>query len=68
MMARTPWNSRWNCVALLWPMALATRSVSRGEFKRVFFGGQRIKFIEPVESESEDENTPDKEQADDNLL
>jgi thymidine kinase len=43
-------------------------SVSRGEFKRVFFGGQRIKFIEPVESESEDENTPDKEQADDNLL
>jgi thymidine kinase len=43
-------------------------SVSRGEFKRVFFGGQRIKFIEPVESESEDENSPDKEQADDNLL
>ncbi len=43
-------------------------SVSRGEFKRVFFGGQRIKFIEPVESESEDENSPDKEQADNKLL
>jgi thymidine kinase len=43
-------------------------SVSRGEFKRVFFGGQRIKFIEPVESESEDENTPDEKQADNNLL
>jgi thymidine kinase len=43
-------------------------SVSRGEFKRVFFGGQRIKFIEPVESESEDENVPDEEQADTNLL
>ena len=43
-------------------------SVSRGEFKRVFFGGQRIKFIEPVVSESEDENAPDEEQADNNLL
>jgi thymidine kinase len=43
-------------------------SVSRGEFKRVFFGGQRIKFIEPVESESEDENSPDEKQADNNLL
>ena len=43
-------------------------SVSRGEFKRVFFGGQKIKFIEPVESESEDDNSPDREQADDNLL
>ena len=43
-------------------------SVSRGEFKRVFFGGQKIKFIEPVENESEDDNSPDKEQADDNLL
>jgi len=43
-------------------------SVSRGEFKRVFFGGQKIKFIEPVESESVDENTPDEEQADNNLL
>ncbi len=43
-------------------------SVSRGEFKRVFFGGQRIKFIEPVKSESEDENSPDEEQADNNLL
>ncbi|MCP4048128.1 MAG: thymidine kinase [Gammaproteobacteria bacterium] len=43
-------------------------SVSRGEFKRVFFGGQKIKFIEPVENESEDDNSPDKEQVDDNLL
>jgi len=43
-------------------------SVSRGEFKRVFFGGQRIKFIEPVEIESADDNSPDEEQEDDNLL
>ena len=43
-------------------------SVSRGEFKRVFFGGQKIKFIEPVESETADENSPDEEQADNNLL
>ena len=43
-------------------------SVSRGEFKRVFFGGQKIKFIEPVENESEDDNSPDKDQVDDNLL
>ncbi len=43
-------------------------SVSRGEFKRVFFGGQKIKFIEPVENESEDDNSPDNEQVDDNLL
>jgi len=34
----------------------------------VFFGGQRIKFIEPVEIESADDNSPDEEQEDDNLL
>lgn len=42
-------------------------SVSRGEFKRVFYGGQKIKFIEPVKSES-DEDTPDDDQPDNNLL
>lgn len=43
-------------------------SVSRGEFKRVFFGGQKIKFIEPVETESEDESAADEDPADSNLL
>ena len=42
-------------------------SVSRGEFKRVFYGGQKIKFIEPVKSESE-ENTADGDESDTNLL
>jgi len=32
-------------------------SVSRGEFKRVFFGGQKIKFIERVDAD-DDGNTP----------
>ena len=42
-------------------------SVSRGEFKRVFYGGQKIKFIEPVKSEPE-ENTADGDETDTNLL
>ena len=37
-------------------------SVSRAEFKRVFFGGKRIKFIEVVNTESDEDN------ADDNRL
>jgi len=28
-------------------------SVSRAEFKKVFFGGEKIKFIEPVETETD---------------
>jgi thymidine kinase len=32
-------------------------SVSRAEFKRVFHGGKRIKFIEVVKSESDEEDT-----------
>ena len=43
-------------------------SVSRAEFKRVFFGGQRIKFIEVVKSEAEDESTSDYEQDNNSLL
>ena len=43
-------------------------SVSRAEFKNVFVGGRRIKFIEPVESETADGNAPDEEQENDNLL
>jgi thymidine kinase len=39
-------------------------SVSRAEFKNVFIGGQKIQFIEPVESEAEDENA----ENDQNLL
>ena len=42
-------------------------SVSRGEFKRVFYGGEKIKFIEPVKSEPEEDN-PDNDQGDNNLL
>ena len=42
-------------------------SVSRGEFKRVFYGGQKIKFIEPVKSES-DEGGPDDDPSGSNLL
>lgn len=40
-------------------------SVSRAEFKKVFIGGQKIKFIEPVEGEAADD--PDDEQEN-NLL
>ena len=43
-------------------------SVSRAEFKNVFVGGQRIKFIEPVEDEKPDEETPGAEQGADRLL
>lgn len=42
-------------------------SVSRAEFKKVFIGGERIKFIEPVESEP-DENESDSEQGGSSLL
>lgn len=43
-------------------------SVSRAEFKKVFIGGQRIKFIEPVVDDREDENDADDEQGNDRLL
>jgi thymidine kinase len=43
-------------------------SVSRAEFKNVFVGGQRIKFIEPVEDENPDEETPGAEHRGDRLL
>jgi len=43
-------------------------SVSRGEFKRVFFGGQRIQFIEKVKSDSEEETTADEESENHDLL
>ena len=43
-------------------------SVSRAEFKRVFYGGQRIKFIEVVKSESEEESALDDEQENNSLL
>jgi thymidine kinase len=43
-------------------------SVSRAEFKRVFFGGQRIKFIERVKSDSEDGNAADDEEGNNSLL
>ena len=43
-------------------------SVSRAEFKNVFIGGRRIKFIEPVKSEAEDGNTPDDERGGSGLL
>ena len=42
-------------------------SVSRGEFKRVFYGGEKIKFIEPVNSESEEDSSDDNK-SDNNLL
>jgi thymidine kinase len=43
-------------------------SVSRVEFKRVFFGGQRIKFIEVVKSESDEEKAESDEQEKRRLL
>lgn len=43
-------------------------SVSRAEFKKVFIGGQRIKFIEPVKVETEDEIDTENEQGNDRLL
>jgi thymidine kinase len=43
-------------------------SVSRAEFKNVFIGGQRIKFIEPVVAESEDDSGSDNAQESGDLL
>jgi len=43
-------------------------SVSRAEFKKVFIGGERIKFIEPVKGDVEDESASDNEQESDRLL
>jgi thymidine kinase len=43
-------------------------SVSRAEFKKVFIGGQKIKFLEPVENEAIDENASDDEQENNSLL
>ena len=43
-------------------------SVSRAEFKNVFIGGQRIKFIEPVAAESEDDSGSDNGQESGDLL
>ncbi len=43
-------------------------SVSRSEFKKVFVGGQRIKFIEPVEEEPSDGGAAGDEQGGDSLL
>ena len=37
-------------------------SVSRAEFKKVFIGGQRIKFIEPITADTVNENNSDDEQ------
>jgi thymidine kinase len=43
-------------------------SVSRAEFKKVFIGGERIKFIEPIAGEAEDGSAPESEQESDRLL
>ncbi|MDX2428348.1 MAG: thymidine kinase [Xanthomonadales bacterium] len=43
-------------------------SVSRAEFKKVFIGGERIKFIEPVANEPEDGSAAENEQENDRLL
>ena len=43
-------------------------SVSRAEFKKVFIGGQRIKFIEPVTADKEDEDGSDDEPTGGRLL
>ena len=43
-------------------------SVSRAEFKKVFIGGQRIKFIEPVVVDTNDESNSDSEQESGGLL
>lgn len=43
-------------------------SVSRAEFKKVFVGGERIKFIEPVASENAAEETQEDEQDSGRLL
>lgn len=43
-------------------------SVSRAEFKKVFFGGQRIQFIEPVDSDSREDETLGAERGSRSLL
>ncbi|MCW8925414.1 MAG: thymidine kinase, partial [Xanthomonadales bacterium] len=43
-------------------------SVSRAEFKNVFIGGRRIKFIEPVKGETTGEDETVGETQDDKLL
>jgi len=43
-------------------------SVSRAEFKKVFFGGRKIKFIEPVERPASDEESTPTEPDSKNLL
>ncbi len=43
-------------------------SVSRAEFKKVFYGGQRIKFIEPVEGDGSDDDLADDERGGQSLL
>lgn len=43
-------------------------SVSRAEFKKVFIGGQRIKFIEPVSNQAEDNESPEEDPQSDSLL
>jgi thymidine kinase len=43
-------------------------SVSRAEFKNVFIGGKRIKFIEPVEGDAAEGSGPDDEQEGNSLL
>ena len=43
-------------------------SVSRAEFKNVFVGGQRIKFIEPVDSDAEDSTSPDDNHKSNSLI
>jgi thymidine kinase len=43
-------------------------SVSRAEFKKVFVGGQRIKFIEPVESDAEDHSSPEDNHKSNSLI
>jgi len=43
-------------------------SVSRAEFKKVFVGGERIKFIEPVSADSDDGDTPEDERDNGRLL
>jgi thymidine kinase len=43
-------------------------SVSRGEFKKVFFGGEKIKFLEPVENAGPNNDKLADEQPDKTLL
>lgn len=43
-------------------------SVSRAEFKNVFIGGQKIKFLEPVDNETPEEDSTEDEQAKQSLL